>query len=89
MSATATPFALLVEIPAPPVNRTPAYTYDKSRQLNVTAAGDAVIDVSSVAAPSHTHNHKGWKKDDDWASPDGLFGPTFTHNASGHKKDDD
>ncbi|MBL3670142.1 hypothetical protein JL475_30020 [Streptomyces sp. M2CJ-2] len=84
------PFALLAEVPAPPVtDRTPMHTFDRLRQLNVTQTGDAVVDVADVQAPSHTHNSEGWKKDDDWSTPYLLFGPSYTHNSEGRKKDDD
>lgn len=90
MTATATPFALLTEDPAPPVDRTPPHTFDRLRQLNVTSTGDAVVDVADVQALTMTHNHKGFKKDDDFANaPHALFGPSYTHNAEGRKKDDD
>ncbi|MFC4501775.1 MULTISPECIES: hypothetical protein [Streptomyces] len=87
---TIAPFALLVESPTPPVDRTPAFTYDRFRQLNVAASGAAVVDIADVRAETMTHNSKGFKKDDDFANaPRMLFGPTYTHNSSGHKKDDD
>ncbi|WP_030248111.1 hypothetical protein [Streptomyces sp. NRRL S-455] len=90
MTATCTPFALLVEVPTPPVDRTPEFTFDRLRQLNVTSDGDAVVDVADVQATTMTHNHKGFKKDDDFAHvPHALFGPTMTHNSKEHKKDDD
>ncbi len=88
---TTAPFALLVESPTPPVDRTPPFTYDRLRQLNVTSSGNAVVDVADVANPTMTHNSSGHKKDDDWGTPLSpmLFGPTMTHNSGGHKKDDD
>jgi hypothetical protein len=90
VTATSTPFALLAEVPAPPADRTPEFTFDPFRQLNVTTAGDAVIDVADVQSMTMTHNSKGFKKDDDFAhAPHALLGPTMTHNSSGHKKDDD
>lgn len=86
----ATPFALLVEPPTAPADRTPPFSYDRLLQLNVTAAGKAVVDVSDIQATTMTHNDKGYKKDDDFANaPRMLFGPTMTHNSGGHKKDDD
>lgn len=84
-----TPFALLADTPAPPVDRTPAYTYDPSRQLNITKGGDAVVDVAIATATTMTHNHKGFKKDDDFSAQHMLFGPSYTHNSEGRKKDDD
>lgn len=85
-----TAFALLTESPKAPADRTPPHAYDRRRQLNVTSSGVAVVDVADVRAETMTHNHKGFKKDDDFESvPRMLFGPTFTHNSSGHKKDDD
>ena len=86
----ATPFALLAEVPAPPADRTPPHRYDRLRQLNVTAAGEAVVDVADVQSMTMTHNSKGFKKDDDFThAPHALFGPTMTHNSKEHKKDDD
>lgn len=84
-----TAFALLADAPAPPADRTPEFTYDSARQLNVTSAGDAVVDVADIRATTHTHNHKGFRKDDDFSAPYMLVGPTMTHNATGLKKDDD
>lgn len=89
MTATTLSFALLAETPEPPADRTPEFTYDRSRQLNVTTAGDAVVDVADIQATTHTHNNKGFKKDDDFSAPHMLFGPSYTHNAEGRKKDDD
>ena len=91
MTATCTPFALLAETPPPPAeDRTPPFAYDRLRQLNLTAGGEAVVDVADVQAMTMTHNSKGFKKDDDFACvPHALFGPTMTHNAKEHKKDDD
>jgi hypothetical protein len=86
----ATPFALLVEAPAAPADRTPSFTYDRQHQVNVTSSGKPVIDITTPYAETFTHNSSGWKKDDDFASaPSMLFGPTMTHNSSGLKKDDD
>lgn len=82
------PLALLVDTPAPTADRTPAFTYDRSRQVNVTAAGDVVVDVHDAQATTHTHNSKGFKKDDDFVCAT-WFGPTMTHNSTGLKKDDD
>ncbi|MGP3737892.1 hypothetical protein ACTWJ9_33455 (plasmid) [Streptomyces sp. GDS52] len=90
MTATLTPFALLTEDPTPPADRTPPHTYDRFRQLNLTPAGDAVVDVADVQAETMTHNHKGFKRDDDFEyAPHALFGPSYTHNSEGRKKDDD
>jgi hypothetical protein len=90
MTATSAPFALLAEVPAPPADRMPPFSYDRLRQLNVTTGGEAVVDVADVQAMTMTHNHKGFKKDDDFAhAPHALFGPTMTHNSKEHKKDDD
>ncbi|MEU3618836.1 hypothetical protein ABZ725_41915 [Streptomyces sp. NPDC006872] len=81
---TTAPFALLVESPTPPVDRTPTFTYDRSRQLNVTLRGDAVVDVAEE------HDAQAVKKDGGFTNALGmLFGPSYTHNAQGHKKDDD
>jgi hypothetical protein len=90
VTATLTPFALLVADPEPPTDRTPAHTYDRLRQLNITPAGDAVVDVADVWATTMTHNNKGFKRDDDFAdATPALVGPTMTHNSTGLKKDDD
>ncbi|WP_086559871.1 hypothetical protein [Streptomyces africanus] len=90
MTAASTPFALLTEVPTPPADRTPPFSYDRLRQLNVITSGEAVVDVADVQATTMTHNSKGFKKDDDFAhAPHALFGPTMTHNSTGLKKDDD
>lgn len=87
------PLALLVDTPAPPADRTPEFTFDRLLQVNVTPAGEAVVDTHDVQATTHTHNSKGFKKDDDFAVPETpapvWFGPTMTHNSTGLKKDDD
>lgn len=84
----ATPFALLAEAPMPPVNRTPAFSYDPQRQVNVIESGRPVVDIDPSHNPSYTQNDKGCKKDDDWTMS-AAFGPTMTHNSTGLKKDDD
>ncbi|MFD4608242.1 putative ATP-grasp-modified RiPP [Streptomyces sp. NPDC058440] len=63
----AAPFALLVESPRPPADRTPAFSYDRARQLNVTPTGEAVVEAAPAAmfGPTYTHNSSGHKKDDD------------------------
>lgn len=90
MTTATAPFALLVKDPEHPADRTPPFSYDSLRQLNVTTAGDAVIDVADIQATTMTHNYKGFKKDDDFENvPHLLAGPTMTHNSNGLKKDDD
>ncbi|MGW7387093.1 hypothetical protein [Streptomyces sp. NPDC054794] len=86
---TTAPFALLVESPAGPVDRTPLYSYDRRRQLNVTSAGQAVVDTAKVANPTWTVNSSGTKKNGVFRIPNMLFGPSMTVNSSGAKKDDD
>jgi putative ATP-grasp target RiPP len=89
------PFALLAERPPLVTDRTPAFTYDRARQLNVASCGTPVIDVArhELANETITTNSSGTKKDDDWVAPPPaksmLFGPSYTVNSSGTTKDDD